>query len=565
MRLVLPDPGEAGRDDRGPQDPLGDEIERAVPAGERHHRGQFFTPQPLVSLVLDLAGRPPEGGVVLDPACGSGRFLIEIRRRWPDLALRGFETDPRALSAAMEQVPGASILGRDFLDAEAAADADLVVGNPPWVRDRGRRRDLYVDFVERALLHLRPGGTLAMVLSNAWLDVGYGEQVRGLLLGRCAIAWIVESAAQRWFLGPSVNAMVLVARRCDDGSRRREQPVRFAQTRLPPPAEPEVVRTLRQADLPRDRAWGPLLRAPDLWLRAQEATVPLGEIAHVERGWTTNDNAFFYPSKDSGIEECWLRPLVKGPKTVPGAKLVAGGTKDRVFLCDATRGELVRRGHTGALAWIERHGRLEWRLRPQRPARLLVVKGHHDRLRHPLADRPVHADQQMYLVRPAREPGDDGAGQLVLPGRRGRAAVDDEVIAALLNSSWGLLSTELAGRVNFGDGVLWLGLRDARERLRLPEPRCLPASTLAELRRAWDGLPGAPVAPAAAERDDPAWGPARAALDAVVGSIMGLHEGQQEEVRHERIRLCRRRLDLAGSPGSEGLEDCGPDAPGRPR
>ncbi len=524
------------------RDPLGEQLEREVPAEARHPRGQYFTPDPLVDLVLDLVGRPWPGDVVMDPACGTGRFLLAARQRWPRVQLCGCEMDATAVEAARAQLPGAAIHACDFLAEPTRDPVDLVVGNPPYVRNRGRKRDLYVDFLERSLDNLAEGGRLALVLSNAWLDVGYGQQVRDLLLDRCATEWIIESAAERWFVGAKVNTMVLVARKCGDAAARGFSEVRFAEVRGPLPSRPVLVRTLRQDRLPRDEPWGPLLRAPDLWLEVLDRTVPLGELAEVERGWTTNDNRFFYPPPEAGIEAEWLRPLLKGPRRAPGVRLAAAELAERVFVCDATEQGLFHRGHRGALAWIAGHERAEWRLKPQAPARLFLVKGHHDRLRHPVSDTPVHADQQLYLVRPRAE-----ASQLQLIGPGGPAPLDAELLAAVLNSSWGLLAAELTGRVNFGDGVLWLGLKDARERLRLPDLREATEDQKERLRLAFAALPDGPVPAAGDEAEDPAWGPARAALDAVVGELLDLDAGQQEEVRVERLRLCQRRLRLAAS------------------
>jgi predicted RNA methylase len=525
-----------------PRDPLGEQLERDVPAARRHGKGQYFTPDPLVDFVLDLAGRPWPGDVVLDPACGTGRFLLAARQRWPRVTLCGCETDPPALDAARAQLPEAVIHPCDFLTEPLRDKVDLVIGNPPYVRDRGRKRDLYVDFVERSLDNLSDGGRLALVLSNAWLDVGYGRHVREMLLERCATEWIVESAAERWFPGAKVNTMVLVARKCADPAVRAASEVRFAEVRAPLPAPPVVVRTVRQELLPAGAPWGPLLRAPDLYFELLDSTVPLGELARVERGWTTNDNGFFYPPPDSGIEAEWLRPLLKGPRRATGVRFEEADLPERAFVCDATRDGLVRRGHRGTLDWLDRHERTEWRLKPQAPARLFLVKGHHDRLRHPVARTPVHADQQLYLVRPKTT-----SPQLDLIGPGACHAVDAELLAAVLNSSWGLLAAELTGRVNFGDGVLWLGLRDARERLQLPDvSKALPPSK-ERLRRAFAALPDGPVPAAAAEAHDPAWAPARHALDAAVGLLLGLDPEGQELIRHERLRLCRRRLELAAS------------------
>jgi SAM-dependent methyltransferase len=438
---------------------------------------------------------------VLDPACGSGRFLLGVRERWPELELRGFETDPAALALAQAQFDGA--VGGDFLLQEPTGDLALLVGNPPYVRRRGAKRDLYVDFVERAAAWVKPGGRLALVLSNAWLDVGYGADVRAALREDWAIEWIVESWAERWFPGAKVHTMLLVARR----GRDDEQPVRLASVDAGLPAEPTLRRTIRQGDLP-DAPWGPLLREPDAFRAVRPRLVPLGELATLRRGFTTNANAFFYPPAGA-VEPTCLAPLVKSPKQVPGARAAADGLTTRVLV-------QPERGGPKLAAWMEQHGRTDARLRPQPPARLVLVKGYHDRFRQPLFDHPVHADQQLYPVEP--KPG-----------------VDAEALAAVLNGSLAHLAVELAGRVNFGDGVLWLGLKDARNRVLVVDPR----GHEAELRAAVAGLPD--VAPRASGWHEH---PGTVALDATVAGVLGV---DPEPLRRAWQQAVARRLALAAS------------------
>jgi hypothetical protein len=416
---------------------------------------------------------------------------------------------------------------------------DLVVGNPPYVRRRGLKRDLYVDFIERSLDYLEDGGRFAFVLSNAWLSVGYGREVRDLLLERCAIEWIIESTVESWFPGASVNTMVLVARRCDDAARRGAQSVRFAHLNTALPAEPQVVRRIPQARLPKEQAWAPLLRAPDLFLElaGSDLTCPLGQLGELRRGFTTNDNALFYPPEGSGIEERFLAPLVKGPRDLPGLRCRAGDLRHRVLLCDADWEALEAQRATGLMRWLRKHHkgprRPGWRLKPQRPARLFLAKGYHDRFRQALADAPVYADQQIYGVYPS-------------------APLDDVILAALLNSAWFQLALELTGRVNFGDGVLWLGLKDARERLRVPDPTRWSAASHERLRECFESLPDGRVPAVGDLRSSPTWGPAREKLDRELAHALGVSWAAYRDLQIHGEQLCRRRLRLAVSRRSTG-------------
>ncbi len=402
-----------------------------MPAAERHGRGQYFTPLELISFVLGLC--PDPDGLVMDPACGSGRFLLAASARW-GCPVRGYETDAGALEVARAQVDG-EVIGDDFVSAEGRGDVSLIVGNPPYVRRRGAKRDLYVDFVERAAAHLRPGGRLALVLSNAWMDTSYGEVIRSLLLRDYAIEWIVEGSGENWFPGAKVRTVVVVARLGAGGDRVRFGSVAELSGGV------DLLRAVDQGAMRGDEAWGPYLRAPDLWFSSREGMQPLGQFAEIRRGFTTNDNGFFYPPADSGIEERCLEPLLKGPKRVPGALFSAEEVRDRVFLCPEDPPP------PGAAAWIG--DREAWTLRAQEPARLFLLKGYHRTFRQPMCTTPIHYDQQIYGVYP-------------------RAGVSLDWLARSLNSPWTQLDLEMAGRVNFGDGVLWLALNDARHKLRLP-------------------------------------------------------------------------------------------------
>ncbi|RMF33586.1 MAG: restriction endonuclease subunit M [Chloroflexi bacterium] len=77
-------------------DLIGHIYEQYVDELERKRKGQFYTPSQVVNYVLDQVGYRGEATIgrrLLDPACGSGRFLVEaarrlikaLRQKYPDL------------------------------------------------------------------------------------------------------------------------------------------------------------------------------------------------------------------------------------------------------------------------------------------------------------------------------------------------------------------------------------------------------------------------------------------------------------------------------------------------
>jgi hypothetical protein len=80
---------------RWTQDLLRNLYETIVPKKLRHDLGEYYTPDWLAEHLLDRAGYGGEPGKrVLDPACGSGTFLIHAIRRALDRGAKGVRADP---------------------------------------------------------------------------------------------------------------------------------------------------------------------------------------------------------------------------------------------------------------------------------------------------------------------------------------------------------------------------------------------------------------------------------------------------------------------------------------
>lgn len=195
--------------------------------------GEVFTRKWVVEMILDLVGYRVEADlgstVILEPACGTGAFLLPIVDRlleWAQhegqdvaglgAAVRAFEisganaelarkavtarlVDAGVLDEVARRLASSWVTIGDFLLADIGpSDVDVVVGNPPYVRlenvprslmDAYRRAcptmrgrsDLYVGFIERGLGALRPGGRLGMICADRWMRNQYGARLRELV------------------------------------------------------------------------------------------------------------------------------------------------------------------------------------------------------------------------------------------------------------------------------------------------------------------------------------------------------------------------------------------------
>ena len=222
-------------------------MSASTPSQAPQNFGEVFTKRWVVDALLDLTGYTPDRdlGAILavEPSAGSGAFLVPMVERLigsaahhgrglRDLgnALRAWELQPAHVQVLRLQVrrllidAGAPELlahqlaqgwviegdfllpeGDDLLTADVApVEADVVVGNPPYIRfdDLGdsvaaayRRRwstmagrgDIYVGFFERGLTMLKPGGKLGFICADRWMRNAYGARLRALVARSYAV------------------------------------------------------------------------------------------------------------------------------------------------------------------------------------------------------------------------------------------------------------------------------------------------------------------------------------------------------------------------------------------
>lgn len=240
-------------------DVKGTAFQRIVGAAYRGERGQFFTPEPVTRLLVEMTA-PVAGERVCDPACGTGGFLLEalryVRARAPSGTLDAFggEINPGVGRVALLQLMLAGIeapqircgdtLADKALFGEAEGTFDVVVTNPPFGSqgkitapsllegyDLGHRLEEWrgaarptatllpgqvpdILFIERCLHLLRPGGRLGIVLPNGDLENSSLRLARLLMRDRAALLASVALPPETFIpFGTGVRASVLLLRK----------------------------------------------------------------------------------------------------------------------------------------------------------------------------------------------------------------------------------------------------------------------------------------------------------------------------------------------------------------
>ncbi len=208
--------------------PVTDAVMQLAHNAQNHERGAVYTRREVVDFMLDLVEYTSDKNLsalkLLEPSFGGGEFLIAAIERliasWrhhgstQDLApcilavelhQSTFQSTAQAITdklislgiepAHALQLTNSWLHHGDFLLSALPNGFDVVIGNPPYVRQElipapllteYRRRfttlydraDLYVPFIEKSLDALSEGGQMVFICADRWTKNKYGGPLR---------------------------------------------------------------------------------------------------------------------------------------------------------------------------------------------------------------------------------------------------------------------------------------------------------------------------------------------------------------------------------------------------
>lgn len=340
-------------------------------------RGEVFTRRWVVELMLDLVEYTPARDLaqltVVEPAVGSGAFWRVLLERltaarpaagqWEGLdnALRGYDIEQanvdncRALTVTHLVASGCPLgtahalaerwLHReDFLLATHDLRADLVVGNPPYIRieelapqllseyrrvapTMGGRADIFVGFYEHGLDLLKAGGRLAFICADRWMRNAYGRALRAKVVDGFSVDDVIvmhdadafESAVSAY---PAITVISKKDQRTATIAKARErfgadQATAYVQWRYGDETR-LMTDDIEAAVLPSwhetSEVWPDASPAVIAWLEQLEETMPLLEDADTGTrlgiGIATGSDRIYIRSDDIDVEPDRLMPMV---------------------------------------------------------------------------------------------------------------------------------------------------------------------------------------------------------------------------------------------------------------
>jgi len=215
--------------------------------------GQYFTPRPVIRAIVEVM-RPTATMQIVDPACGTGGFLLAAfeylkaktknskeRAYLRNRALHGIDLVPNvarlcAMNLFLHGIgtnPKHPVISIADSLASRSNPVDLVLTNPPFGKKSSftiigksgkshnekisyHRKDFWVttsnkqlNFVQHVHSMLKDTGRAAVVVpDNVLFEGGAGETIRRALLQRCDVHTLLRLPTGIWY-SPGVKANVL--------------------------------------------------------------------------------------------------------------------------------------------------------------------------------------------------------------------------------------------------------------------------------------------------------------------------------------------------------------------
>jgi len=160
----------------------------------RKSLGQYFTPKTVRDALISTLPKKISP-LILDPACGTGEFLLSAKHYFKNPVLQGWDIDKKLIAISKKIIADAELKNVDALRQNYSETYDFVIGNPPYYEfspDKyignkfntviNGRANIFSMFIQLGLNMLKKGGYLAYVIPPSMNNGAYFSKLRDFIV-----------------------------------------------------------------------------------------------------------------------------------------------------------------------------------------------------------------------------------------------------------------------------------------------------------------------------------------------------------------------------------------------
>jgi len=192
----------------------------------RKSLGQYFTPRSIRTILLNKLPNTIKNPKILDPACGTGEFLLTAKEYFKNPKLYGWDIDKKLINIATKVTPNANLKHIDALLNQDYGKYDFIIGNPPYyefsppekIKKKFRdiingRVNIFGLFIYQGIKWLKEGGYLAYVVPPSMNNGAYFAKLRKFIIENTNIEYLHILDDPKIFHGALQSTMLLVLKK----------------------------------------------------------------------------------------------------------------------------------------------------------------------------------------------------------------------------------------------------------------------------------------------------------------------------------------------------------------
>jgi len=378
------------------------------------------------------------------------------------------------------------------------------------------KSDLYTYLPFYLWFLLSDKGRLGIIVSNSWLGTESGGIFREILKMFYHIEMIVTSAKGKWFRDVDIVTNLIILNKRKVSPQKDSEQTSFVTLRksllelgdkecikelssliiAEADTDPDITKkTYTQAEMKilegYGLVWSSMFADLNWLLEISEVLINASNIFEINRGERRGWDKLFYPEGKHGIEDMYLRPVLKSFRHAD--RLIAV-PDSKAFCCFRSIDELEDRGHNGALSWIKKF-EYGLNIKGKRLPEVLKRSGMYwyemsDSTRADLV-ASINYDKRLFIAKmSSRAFVNQRLTRFTLLDRN----VDIDLCHALLNSILGVFYIEALG-FGRGLGALDLNATKIKKQLFMLNPAMLDKKQTGRIKNKFAKLLRRPVFP----------------------------------------------------------------------